>query len=114
MENTSKQESSEKGETKSTEMNASSTHTMGSASSMTPGSGIEYKLVDLEVCGVDAAIKPPVFNNRFTRMELDEGALIRTDKGFLQHFNLNSHLTLKGCWKDQSVKQDKGDLEKKD
>ena len=130
MENSIKYKRGEKEEMKgeANESGAGNVHMMGSASGMNPGSGIEHKMADLEISGAGAVsgietaietntsrtIKPPVFNNRFTRMELNKESLIRTDKGFLHFFNLNSHLTLKECWKEQSVKQDKGDLEKKD
>ena len=94
-------------------------------------SGVKRKIADLDVSEPGAsdtgssiataikanncrAITPPVFNDRFTRMELNKEVLIRTNKGFLEFFNLNSHLTLKECWKEQSVKDNKGDLEKKD
>ena len=39
-----------------------------------------------------------VFDNRFTRMKLKREVLVRTDKGFIEFFNLNSHLTLNDCW----------------
>ena len=133
MEHSNKHKRGEKEEMKeeANESGAGNVNMMESSSSVNPGSGVERKMADLEVSepgasdtgsGIATAIEanasrtinPPVFNNRFTRMELNKEVLIRTNKGFLHFFNLNSHLTLKECWKEQSVKHNKGDLEKKD
>ena len=51
-----------------------------------------------ESADIGKSLTPPVFDNRFTRMKLKKEALVRTDKGFLEFFNLNSHLTLNDCW----------------
>ena len=44
-----------------------------------------------------------VFDNRFTRMKLKKEVLVRTDKGFLEFFNLNSHLTMNECWEKETI-----------
>ena len=51
-----------------------------------------------ESADIGVNITPVVFDNRFTRMKLKREVLVRTDKGFLEFFNLNSHLTLNDCW----------------
>ena len=64
------------------------------------------KLKVLQLAEADASmtLSLPVFDNRFRRMKLRKDVLIRTDKGFLEFSNLNSHLTSK-CWEDQEIKE---------
>ena len=59
---------------------------------------VEKELPDESADIIGMSITPPVFDNRFTRMKLKRDVLVRTDKGFLEFFNLNSHLTLNDCW----------------
>ena len=69
------------------------------------GSGaVNQKKRKIAEADASMTLSPPVFDNRFTRMKLRKDVLIRTDKGFLEFFNLNSHLTSK-CWEDQESKE---------
>ena len=137
MEKTSKQKGEEEKEMEKQktdelkEESESEIEVLEPAESVNLGSGVKRKLTEDDVSepgtsdtgsSIASAIRannsrtttPPVFNNRFTRMKLKREVLIRTNKGFLEFFNLNSHLTLKKCWEEQPDRNKKGDFGKKD
>ena len=133
MEHSNKHKRGEKEEMKeeANESGAGNVNMMESSSSVNPGSGVKRKVAELddsEPYTSDAgskvanAIRADIsksttaerFDNRFTRMKLKREVLIRTNKGFVEWFNLNSHLTLKECWEEQPNRNEKGDLGEKD
>ena len=43
-------------------------------------------------------IEPPKYDNRFTRMKLNETNVVRTERGFVNFFNANSAYMLHEAW----------------